>query len=181
MEIKEITQKEASSLIATAIPIGLFYLVEPSLIPENNVYTGFDNSTGDVWVEEFHSLEECTSWLLGRFEIGDEPEVELTPEAKPLFNIQVTHYFKIIDAGMYGGADSTGYALVNFNGCKLEKCTKEALTTAGEDLRVSMSKELDVPLENIIIISFEEYKEAVGEENDLYDDTYESDDLYGEY
>jgi hypothetical protein len=59
----------ASIIIDTRKPIGLFYIEEPGC-----KYTGIDNSTGEVWVEEFTKLLLCLKWLNGEFEIGDEQE-----------------------------------------------------------------------------------------------------------
>ena len=70
-EIKKITDTEYMGLIeeldvmsgGKAEPLGLFYLTD-----KNNkgktVYIGVDNSSGDVWVEEFRTLGACKRWLL---------------------------------------------------------------------------------------------------------------------
>lgn len=57
MDIKLITQEEAKEIIDTRQPIGLFYEVD------GDWYVGIDNSTGDAWVEEFKTKEECLAWL----------------------------------------------------------------------------------------------------------------------
>lgn len=33
-------------------------------IKENGVFVGMDNTSGDAWVEEFNTLQECINWLL---------------------------------------------------------------------------------------------------------------------
>ncbi|ARE87744.1 hypothetical protein [Clostridium formicaceticum] len=55
--IKQITREEASEIIETGLPIGLFYEID------RDYHVGIDNSTGDVWVEEFNTKEECIAWL----------------------------------------------------------------------------------------------------------------------
>lgn len=57
MDIKLITQEEAKEIIDTRQPIGLFYEID------GDWYVGIDNSTGDAWVEEFKTKEECFAWL----------------------------------------------------------------------------------------------------------------------
>lgn len=49
-------------------PEGLFYTIKKDRA-ENNLYIGFDNSTGDCWTEEFNSYTKCISWLKGEAEI----------------------------------------------------------------------------------------------------------------
>lgn len=57
VEIKEITSDQASLVIDTREPFGLFYLLD------DDVYIGIDNSTGDAWTEEFSNLRQCKEWL----------------------------------------------------------------------------------------------------------------------
>lgn len=56
---KRVNKQEAEKIIDTFKPIGIFYMYDN----EANVYVGIDNSSGDCWVEEFESLEECLAWL----------------------------------------------------------------------------------------------------------------------
>jgi len=58
IEIKEITVEEASTLIETRQPKGLFYTTE-----KNGIIVGIDNSTGDAWTDEFENLDKCKDWL----------------------------------------------------------------------------------------------------------------------
>lgn len=58
-EIREVSKDEASSIIETREPLGLFYL------EEDGKFVGIDNSTGDAFVEEFNSFEPCERWLNG--------------------------------------------------------------------------------------------------------------------
>lgn len=57
IEIKMITSEQASTIIDTRIPFGLFYLLD------DDVYIGIDNTTGDAWTEEFPNLCQCKKWL----------------------------------------------------------------------------------------------------------------------
>lgn len=57
MEIKLVTREEANQIFDTREPIGLFYEMD------GDSYIGIDNSTGDAWVEEFKTKEECFKWL----------------------------------------------------------------------------------------------------------------------
>lgn len=56
-EFKVVTPEQASEIICTRQPLGLFYLLD------NGVYVGIDNSTGDAWTEEFSNLRQCEKWL----------------------------------------------------------------------------------------------------------------------
>ena len=56
-KVIKVTLKEATSIIETRLPSGLFYCIE------NGVYVGIDNSYGDAWVEEFKSKSSCVRWL----------------------------------------------------------------------------------------------------------------------
>lgn len=55
--IQRVCQEFASQVIETRQPIGYFYTFT------NGLYVGIDNGTGDAWVEEFNSYEECMKWL----------------------------------------------------------------------------------------------------------------------
>lgn len=63
--IKKINNEFAKRMLDTGFrngrysPVGLFYIYE------NGLYIGFDNSTGECWVEEFKSLGDCIRWLKG--------------------------------------------------------------------------------------------------------------------
>jgi len=59
-EIKKVTPEEASKIIDTRKPLGLFYCIEDGL------YIAIDNAYGDAWVEEFKSLSGCRRWLSER-------------------------------------------------------------------------------------------------------------------
>ena len=69
-QAKELTQEEVSALLKSGedtgkyTPLGYFYT------KEGDTFVGIDNSTGDAWTEEFHSLRECTDWLFGLSEWG---------------------------------------------------------------------------------------------------------------
>jgi len=69
MEIKLVTREEANQIFDTREPIGLFYEID------GDSYIGIDNSTGDAWVEDFKTKEECFRWLKQEPEPIDEREV----------------------------------------------------------------------------------------------------------
>ena len=64
MELREITQTEASALLASGYetgryePLGLFLVGAAG-----GTWTGIDNSTGHAWTEEFGTQAECLDWL----------------------------------------------------------------------------------------------------------------------
>lgn len=70
-EIKKLKDENYSALIdqldvtgeGRVEPLGLFYLTDKNSDGET-VYIGVDNSSGDVWVEEFKTLGACKRWLL---------------------------------------------------------------------------------------------------------------------
>lgn len=55
----EISKAEAYRVIDARKPLGLFFL------KEGEGYTGIDNRSGDVWIEEFATKAECLKWLKG--------------------------------------------------------------------------------------------------------------------
>lgn len=63
MEIEKVTPEEASRIIETRLPSGLFYTIEKSKNGKK-IYVGIDNSTKDAWTEDFKSLSSCKRWLL---------------------------------------------------------------------------------------------------------------------
>jgi hypothetical protein len=70
VEIVELFEEQVKDLIGSCKngkfePIGLFYVVEVGPDGEE-FYTGYDNSTGDCWVNCFDTLEDCLTWLRGR-------------------------------------------------------------------------------------------------------------------
>lgn len=65
IEIKYVTREEASKIIATGKPLGLFYEID------GNLHVGVDNSTGEAWVEEFKTARECLDWLRGDRDLDD--------------------------------------------------------------------------------------------------------------
>ena len=56
-EIKQINKEQAEALIEDMKLLGKFYL------EDNGVFVGFDNSTGDCFVEEFKDKDTCLAWL----------------------------------------------------------------------------------------------------------------------
>lgn len=60
IEIKNIDQEQAASIIEKRIPLGLFCCLE------NSVYVGIDNSSGDAWTEKFSTEQDCLDWLNGK-------------------------------------------------------------------------------------------------------------------
>jgi len=57
--IKKLTKEQASEVIETRTPTGLFYT------KENGLFIGIDNSSGDAWTEEFKTKESCFKRLRG--------------------------------------------------------------------------------------------------------------------
>lgn len=69
--IKEISPKQYVKILDSYngreyLYRGKYYLIR------GNKYIGVDNSTGDCWVEEFDTLDECIDWLDRKFEVQDE-------------------------------------------------------------------------------------------------------------
>ena len=56
-DYKEITSKEARTIIKTRKPLGVFWL------KENGWYVAIDNRTSDAWTENFRTKEECFNYL----------------------------------------------------------------------------------------------------------------------
>lgn len=67
MGIRKITEEEASKIIETRQPIGLFYIKASNALGKK--FIGIDNSTGDAWTEEFRKLRLCKAWLRREMEI----------------------------------------------------------------------------------------------------------------
>lgn len=59
--IIKVTPEEASKIIETREPKGLFYTIEK--VETKRIYVGIDNSRGDAWTEDFKSLSACKRWL----------------------------------------------------------------------------------------------------------------------
>lgn len=57
-KIKRITPEKAAEIIECGEPRGLFFCKETE-----SRYIGIDNTTGEVWMEEFRTFAECKSWL----------------------------------------------------------------------------------------------------------------------
>lgn len=53
----EINKQQASQVIETRKPRGMFFLAA------DNVVTGIDNRTGDAWTEVFATKRKCLMWL----------------------------------------------------------------------------------------------------------------------
>ena len=58
----EVSNKTAWSIVENGLPRGLFYT------KSGDVFVGIDNSTGETWVEDFKTIEECKKWLNGEVE-----------------------------------------------------------------------------------------------------------------
>lgn len=63
---KKVTHEEAISIIEHRIPLGKFWE------EDEGIYVAIDNSTGDVWTEDFSTKEECFKYLSGDNSILDE-------------------------------------------------------------------------------------------------------------
>lgn len=55
----EVNKQQASRVIETRKPRGMFFLTA------DNVVTGIDNRTGDAWTEDFATKRKCLMWLRG--------------------------------------------------------------------------------------------------------------------
>ena len=64
MNPKQISPGEASGIIRTGKPNGLFYFRERGL------FVGIDNSRSELFEEEFDTLQDCLVWLAGEREMG---------------------------------------------------------------------------------------------------------------
>lgn len=60
---KLIDLERLSEIIRMRKPIGLF------LLETEGKFIGIDNSTGNVWIEEFEEEAGCLEWLAGLFEV----------------------------------------------------------------------------------------------------------------
>lgn len=86
IEIKYITRDKASKIIETREPRGLFYEIDGDL------HVGIDNRSGDAWVEEFKTKQECLDWLRGNGEkTVEEKEEYLTELQRKQLKI-IDHY-----------------------------------------------------------------------------------------
>lgn len=68
MEKKLKIQRVSSAFLGRVIehrtPSGLF------LTKEGHKWVAVDNTTGDVWTEEFSRKRQAVRWLRGKFEVG---------------------------------------------------------------------------------------------------------------
>lgn len=74
-------------------PKGLFYL------RDGPIFIGVDNSTGEMWTEEFRKLETCVSWLNRDFEVSS-----LKRDTNEDM-MQATHDL-LVKSGLYGKAEN---------------------------------------------------------------------------
>jgi len=51
--------------LADYFNVSLDDIFEREIVLEDEIFIGIDNSTGDAWVEEFKTKQECMSWLKG--------------------------------------------------------------------------------------------------------------------
>lgn len=68
----------------------------------------------------------------------------------------ITCYFKVLDSGMFGGKGSIGYTSASLG---FENEMKGNPADAVDDFRKQTAKMLEVKLENVTSISYEEYEE----------------------
>lgn len=57
--IIKVTSEQASQIIETREPRGIFYLIS------NGKYVAIDNSSGNAWTEEFITKKDCIRYLGG--------------------------------------------------------------------------------------------------------------------
>ena len=70
MKYKKVSREEARKIITNRVPLGKFYEVD------KEGFVGIDNSTGDAWVEEFATKQECIDWLEGKNKEDEEINIE---------------------------------------------------------------------------------------------------------
>lgn len=63
--IEQVNSEKALSIINNREPKGLFYVIEKDSDNQDN-FIGIDNTTGDAWVEQFKTLDDCNAWLKGK-------------------------------------------------------------------------------------------------------------------
>lgn len=79
------------------------------------------------------------------------------------YNIKLEVYFEVMDADVYGGLGSVGYASAGINGCQIDYGKegifnkKELMEEYVKSQRKGMAELCNVPLECVRIISKEEY------------------------
>ena len=64
MQIQKATSEEATKIIETRQPLGLFYTIDKQ--GDKRIYVGIDNQDGNAWTEDFKSLSSCKNWLTGK-------------------------------------------------------------------------------------------------------------------
>ena len=74
MKYKKVSREEARKIITNRAPLGKFYEVDKER------FVGIDNSTGDAWVEEFTTKQECIDWLEGKGK--EDEEISITKISK---------------------------------------------------------------------------------------------------
>lgn len=92
---------------------------------------------------------------------------------KDLRCVTLHFYFKIIDADIFGGEGTEGYATTSSGECigssnKTfdEMVSREGFNKICDAYRELLSGQMDVPVENIIPISRDEYKENIEEDEE---------------
>ncbi|WP_042351317.1 hypothetical protein [Bacillus massiliigorillae] len=60
MDIIKVSNEEATKIIQTGNPTGLFFTIEQGRI------VGINNTHNDLLVEDFNRFTECTEWLQGK-------------------------------------------------------------------------------------------------------------------
>ena len=63
-KIHRVSSERMMKVIDFRTPLGLF------LTKEGGKWVAVDNSTGDVWTEEFSRKRQAIRWLRGKFEVG---------------------------------------------------------------------------------------------------------------
>ena len=89
----------------------------------------------------------------------------------PLLHVVASMFLEIIDSEMYGGQGSVGYAMNRWVGVNnIEQINDDVV---GNTIK-SFAEMLNVPVENVRVISKEEYDAATEDENT---EEYEDDEL----
>ena len=92
----------------------------------------------------------------------------------PLINVDISLYFEVLDAELYGGKGTVGYTAVKYGGFRIIKTFENDVFV--RDHINKIADMCSVPSENVRLISKAEYEEATSEDEDT-DEDYWYDDV----
>lgn len=85
--VQKLSHLEGEELLETNNMRGLFFYED--VLSENNLFIGIDNSKGDLFTEEFSTIETCVRWLLNPFEYHSE-----TDFGNQHYEVEITQTFR---------------------------------------------------------------------------------------